>query len=112
MFDPGSAGHVAEHYRFRLYVAGTSLNSVLAIRNIRRICRTALKGRCEFEVIDLYQQPELAARDRILVAPTLVKSYPLPRHVMVGDLSDVNQVLRAIGVRRPESGHAKGKEEK
>ena len=32
---------------------------------------------CELEVIDIYQQPQLAKGDQIIAVPTLVKKLPL-----------------------------------
>ena len=65
-------------YVLRLYVAGTNLHSVRAIENTRRLCSEYLRGKCELHVIDLYQQPTLAQRDRILTVPALVKLFPPP----------------------------------
>jgi circadian clock protein KaiB len=38
--------------------------SRIAIENIRRFCEKHLKGRYELEIIDIYQQPSLAAGDQ------------------------------------------------
>ncbi|HKW67616.1 MAG TPA: circadian clock KaiB family protein [Terriglobales bacterium] len=82
----------------RLYVAGTNLHSVRAIENTRRLCAEFLRGRCELHVIDLYQQPSLAQRDRILTVPALVKLFPPPTVRFVGDMSDTDKILRGLGI--------------
>jgi circadian clock protein KaiB len=88
----------ARNYRFRLYVAGTNQNSFHAIKSLRRLCEEVLPGRVELEVVDLYQQPNLAKRDQIIAVPALVKISPLPRRVLIGDLSDRERVLDGLGI--------------
>lgn len=90
-----------EHYVLRLYVTGTTKRSTRAIETMRQICDTHLKGRHEFEVIDLYQHLEAAAREQIIAAPTLVRLLPAPLRRIIGDLSDRQRVLASLGVPRP-----------
>ena len=52
-------------YLLRLYVTGMTPQSVRAVANIRRICEEHLKGRYELEVVDLYQQPQLAKGEQM-----------------------------------------------
>jgi circadian clock protein KaiB len=82
-----------EHYVLRLYVTGQTPRSLRAIENIKRICEKHLSGRYDLEVIDIYQRPHLVAGERIIAAPTLVKSLPVPIRRFVGDLSDTEKVL-------------------
>lgn len=88
----------ARRYRLRLYVAGTNPNSFHAIEGIRQLCDEVLPGRVELEVIDLYQQPELAKRDHVVAAPSLIKIAPLPRQMIIGDLSDRKRLLLGLGI--------------
>ncbi len=92
-------------YVLRLYVAGTNLHSVRAIENTRRLCAAYLRGKCELHVIDLYQQPALAQRDRILTVPVLVKLSPPPAVRFVGDMSDTDKILRGLGIVRRKTGN-------
>ncbi len=96
-------------YVLRLYVAGNTSKSAAAIENLREICETSLKGRYTLEVIDIYQQPELARSDQILAAPTLVKSLPLPLRHIIGDLSDAQRIL--VGLNLIPAATLDGKEE-
>lgn len=91
-------GNPADHYGFRLYIAGTNLNSVRAIENVRRLCKALRPSRCDLEIIDLYQQPGLAKRDDVVAAPALVKISPLPSRTFVGDLSDMERVVIGLGI--------------
>jgi|ERR1043166_4113951 circadian clock protein KaiB len=91
-----------EHYVLRLYIAGTTPRSVRAVANIRAICEESLPGRYDLEVIDIYQQPEHAKPEQIVVAPTLIKKLPLPVRKIIGDLSNKERVLVGLDVlRRP-----------
>ena len=80
-------------YELRLFVTGVTPRSTLAIANIKEICEQHLKGRYALEVIDIYQQPELAKKEQIIAAPTLVKKLPLPLRKFIGDLSNKERIL-------------------
>lgn len=86
-------------YLLRLYVAGSTQRSMSAITNIRKICEDNLKGRYVLEVIDLYQQPKLAAGDQIVALPTLIKKIPPPLRRIIGDLSDTEKVLIGLDLK-------------
>lgn len=90
----------AGRYILRLYVAGLMPKSTLAIANMKRICEEHLHGRYELEVIDLYQQPQLAQGDQIVAVPTLIKTLPAPLRRVVGDMSDTGRVLVGLDLRR------------
>lgn len=102
MTDPGFAAPA--RYTLRLFVAGTTANSLHAIENLRRICDAHLAGRVDLEIIDIYQQPELAGQHQVVAAPTLVKVLPPPLRRIIGDLSQEQRVLRGLGLPSPPSG--------
>jgi circadian clock protein KaiB len=83
----------------RLYIAGQTPRSIKAFANLKRICEEHLKGRYRIEVIDLIQQPQLAAGDQILAVPTLVRLLPEPVRKIIGDLSNTDRVLVGLDVR-------------
>ena len=85
-------------YLLRLFVTGHTHKSVRAVRNVTRLCEEHLQGNYELEVVDLYQQPELAAEHQLLAAPTLIKMLPLPARRMIGDMSDSGRVLAGLGI--------------
>ncbi len=89
-----------EHYSLILYVTGTSPQSVRAIANIKKICEQHLQGRYELQVIDLYQQPQLALGEQIIAAPTLIKKLPSPLRRVIGDFSNAERVLVGLDLRR------------
>lgn len=85
-------------YVLCLYITGASPQSVLAVNNIKHICETYLLGQYDLEIIDVYQQPGMAISEQIIAAPTLIKKYPLPVKKLIGDMSDINVVLRGLDV--------------
>ena len=83
--------------RLRLYVAGHAPNSLRAIANVRAICDGHFASGHELEIVDLLKHPMQALEDGIIVTPTLLRLLPLPVQRVIGNLSDTNQVLLALG---------------
>jgi circadian clock protein KaiB len=83
----------------KLYVAGQSPKSLSAIVNMKRICEENLHGRYELEVIDLYQQPQLASGKQLIALPTLIKKRPSPLRRIIGDMSNTERVLIGLDLR-------------
>jgi circadian clock protein KaiB len=81
-----------------LYVSGASPRSAEAIVTVRRICDEDLLGRVDLTVIDATDHPERVKQDHILALPTLVKHSPAPLRHLVGNLADVDQVRRELGM--------------
>jgi circadian clock protein KaiB len=73
-------------YFLTLYVAGATARSRQALRHVYRLCEAELKDNYELEVIDVYQQPELARDNQIIATPTLIKKFPLPVRRFIGNL--------------------------
>lgn len=84
---------------FRLFVSGLTPRSQSAIDNLHEYCERHLEGRHRIEVIDLYQSPELAAKEQIVATPTLLKLTPLPERRLIGDLSHEDRFLRGVDIR-------------
>ena len=83
-------------YVLRLFIAGLNPKSKLAIENLQKICDEELEGKCELEIIDIYQQPIYAKEGKIVAAPTLIKELPLPIRRFVGDLSNKEKLLLGL----------------
>ena len=85
-------------YAFRLFMAGKGPNSQKALANLRSLCQVYLAGRYAIETVDVVQDFEAAVRDNILVTPALILVAPLPRVMVLGNLSDLPTVLAALRV--------------
>jgi len=95
-------------YVLRLYVTGMTPRAQEAIRNIKKICEEELKGRYDLEVIDIYQQPELAKSEQIIAAPTLIRKLPLPLRRLVGDMSNKEKVIVGLQLMPEDNTGTKG----
>jgi circadian clock protein KaiB len=82
----------------RLYIAGRAPNSVKAISNLEAICREHLKDAYKLEIIDVCEHPRRALDDGVLVTPSLAKLSPSPGANVIGNLSDTDGVLAALGL--------------
>jgi len=92
------SGRGSERYILRLYIAGMTPRAGRALKNVCAICDKHLKGRYELEVIDIYQQPNLAKGEQIIAAPTLIKKLPLPLRRVIGDMSNSDRVLVGLDI--------------
>jgi circadian clock protein KaiB len=95
--SPSSSGRKA--YHLRLYVAGQTPKSVVALTNLKQICDEHLAGQYEIEIVDLLINPQLASGDQILAVPTLVRRLPEPIKKIIGDLSNTERVLVGLDLR-------------
>ncbi|HNQ25847.1 MAG TPA: circadian clock KaiB family protein [Methanoregulaceae archaeon] len=80
-------------YVLRLYIAGNSARSQVAVDNVRKICDEHLQGRFDLEVIDIYQDNTMITDDLVLAAPTLIRQLPLPLRRIIGDMTNKDRVL-------------------
>ena len=88
-----------EIWELRLYIAGQTPKSVLALKNITKYCREHLEGKYTIEIVDLLVNPRLAEGDQIFAIPTLVRKFPEPLRKIIGDLSNEEKVLVGLNIR-------------
>ncbi len=98
-FERATEAAVDVAYVMTLFVAGASDRSAHAITNAKALCNTHLAGRYQLTIVDLLDDLDLPRHDGVLAAPTLVLHRPPPTRQFVGDLSDPNRVLEALGIR-------------
>lgn len=82
----------------RLYIADNAPNSVRAVANLEAICKEYSEHEFRLEIVDVLEHPLRALADGVLVTPSLAKLSPSPVTKVVGNLSDRNSVLRALGL--------------
>jgi circadian clock protein KaiB len=85
-------------YVLTLFVTGASDMSGRAIANVQALCETHLNGRYTLEVVDVHRDSSLMSVHDVVAAPTLIKEMPLPKRMLVGDLSDTVRVLAALDI--------------
>ena len=85
-------------YEFKLYVVGRTAKSTRTIEELKTLLTSAFDGHYRLEVIDVTQNPQLAQANKVLATPTLEKVTPEPARKVVGDLSNSETVLLALGL--------------
>lgn len=88
-----------DFWRLRLYIAGQTPNSIVAIANLKELCEDKLKGKYLIEVIDLLKKPQLAKGDQIIAIPTLVRRLPSPVKKIIGNLSKTESVMVGLDLK-------------
>lgn len=83
-------------YVFQLFVAGNESNSTQARDNLARLCKEHLTGRHEIIIVDVLKDAATAYTHHVLVTPTLILLKPLPKVLLLGNLSDTRHVLAAL----------------
>ena len=88
-----------EVWILRLFVAGKTSKSMKAFfLNLKEICNTNLKDKCQIEVVDLLQNPDLAKTYHILAIPTLIRILPEPVKKVIGTLNNKEMVLKGLEI--------------
>jgi circadian clock protein KaiB len=87
-----------DFFRFRLFIAGDTLNSVQALRNLTNLCIAHLPERHHIEVVDVFAEPTRALAEGILMTPAVVKLSPQPLRKIIGTLSNAQIVLSALEI--------------
>ena len=97
-FEKSVATRPAGKYVLRLFVAGATARSRQAVLRVRQLCAAELKDNCELEVIDIYQQPELARANQIVATPTLIKAFPRPVRRFIGNLLNTTGLFAELNL--------------
>jgi len=87
-------------YHLRLFIAGEEPNSMKAVRAVKELCATRLKGKCRLEIVDVLEDYQSALDNNIFFAPTLVIFSPKPQTKIVGSLNDPGKLLEALGLQK------------
>jgi circadian clock protein KaiB len=90
----------SDRWNLRLYVAGHSPRTITALANLKKICEEHMPNHYEIKVIDLLENPKLAAGDQIIAIPTLVRKLPKPLKKIIGDLANEERVLVGLDLRK------------
>ncbi len=89
----GRTSGAKAQYVLKLFVAGSTTRSALAINNTKEMCEKHLGGKYTLEIVDIFQQPEEAEHMEIIAVPTLIKSFPKPLRRFIGDMSNTQRLV-------------------
>jgi len=96
---PAQGPAQTDKWELRLYVAGQTPKSLMAMNNLRRMLDEHMPKQYRIEIIDLLANPRLAKEDQIVAIPTLVRKLPDPVRRIIGDLSDTERTLVGLQLR-------------
>ncbi len=85
-------------YVLKLFIMGYTPRSEQAIKNLRSICEAEFEGEYTLEVINILEHPQLAEDERIIATPTLIRVLPEPLRRVIGDLSNMENVLLGLDI--------------
>jgi circadian clock protein KaiB len=89
----------------RLFVAGDSPDSAIAISNLRALfpeeSPTTDGGGITIEIVDVQRDPARAARDKVMVTPTLLKISPAPVCRILGNLRNRASLIALLDLDDP-----------
>jgi circadian clock protein KaiB len=84
-----------------LYITGNSPNSIEALANLEAIRAKCFPAEHQVEIVDVQKQPARSLEEGVLIIPTLVREEPGPRVTIIGNLSQQEKVLAALGMAEP-----------
>ena len=87
----------SQGYVLRLFVSGHSIATERTLQTLHRLLEESLSQPYTLKIIDVSQHPEQAELDQVSATPTLVRVWPRPVRRIVGDLDNVDQLLRILG---------------
>ena len=73
------------------------MSTIITVQNLKELCEKHL-DQYELEVVDLVENFAQAKEDQVLALPTLVRRSPPPVRKVIGDLSNTDQVVIALGL--------------
>jgi circadian clock protein KaiB len=83
-------------YIFRLFVSGHNVDTERTLQILHRLLEQSLGHPYTLKVIDIFKHPEQAEANFISATPTLIRISPQPIKRIVGELDDVERVLKLL----------------
>jgi circadian clock protein KaiB len=91
-----------DFWDLRLYITGRTPKSMAVLSRLKDTCERHCEGRYRITVIDLVKQPQRASADQIVATPTVIRKWPLPARIFIGNLSTDSELL--VDVSRCHAG--------
>ncbi len=96
-FERAVSGNGSQLVELRLFVAGMGPRSTQAVSDLQRLC-AKYGEHCHVEIIDIYEQPAMAAQEQIVAVPTLARVQPLPLRRVIGTIGNIDHVAHNLGI--------------
>ena len=95
---PGATGTGGEPIELRLYLSSRSSSGAAVVDTVRSVTDRLPSAAVKLEVVDVFEDPGRAKRDRVIATPTLIKVQPAPELRLIGSIADPDAVLRHLGL--------------
>jgi circadian clock protein KaiB len=89
-------GAINQGYVLRLFVSGTSAATERTLERLHHLLEQTLTVPYTLKVIDVLKSPDQAEEDQVSATPTLLKVWPKPVRRIVGELDNVEDILRIL----------------
>ncbi len=83
-------------YVLRLFVSGHTSATEQTLKKMHNLLENSLHYPYTIKVIDVLKHPEQAEANQISATPTLLRVWPQPIRRIVGELNDIENILRVI----------------
>ncbi len=87
--------------RLTLFVAGRASHSRKAVNSLRALCKEHFGRADAFDVVDVYEHPDLALKEEVFLTPALIINTGETRQMIIGNLSDPEPVARLLSEGPP-----------
>ncbi len=85
-------------YKFKLYIIGHTTRSKTLVNGLETLLEKNCGGEYRLEVLDVFEHTLATFQDAIMATPTLIKTLPLQKQRIVGNLRDWERVLAALQI--------------
>ena len=88
-------------FDLRLFVAGSGARSLRTIDSVKKACEKHAPGQYRLSIVDIYVQPEAATEEQIVAVPTLIRKFPEPVRMFVGEIhkaTDLDRHFRVLSL--------------
>jgi circadian clock protein KaiB len=89
-------------YVLRLFVSGNSEATEHTLKGLHELLENSLHHPYTLKIIDVFKHPDQAEANHISATPTLLRVWPQPVRRLVGDLTNVETVLRVLSASKED----------
>jgi len=83
-------------FNFNLFIAGDEPNSLQAKKTLVEVCETLPQESYRLNIFDVFNDTNIAVKERIIVVPTLKVIAPKFNRVIIGSLINESELLKFL----------------
>ncbi len=85
-------------YRFILFIAGEEPKSHITKNVLLSFCKKYFKTSYQVDIVDVFEDYNVAIENQIIAVPTLIKKEPLPEVTIVGLIENEEKLAKILGI--------------